>query len=183
MDDTPEFTGVATRRISWARNSAAYRLSRRMLSEQQLREQIIRKARQKFEEIGDEECSLLAEAAIAYGRQLGALNDKNFAEVKLRSQARQGKSSRAIAHGLRSKGIEAAIVESAMQDADDVSAAIILARKRGYGPFDRHGDRLEQRARQLAAFARNGFSFDLARRVLDMSREEAEAELETGGEW
>lgn len=179
--DQAEGAERLARMLTWARNSAAYRLSRRMLSEQQLKDQIIRKARQKFEAVTPEECEALADAAIAFGRDMGALDDVAYAEARTRSAGRQGKSRRAIAHALRAKGVEAAIADQALEEADDLRAAVILARKRGYGPFGRHGLEEDQRARHMAAFARNGFSYDLARRVVSMTLEEAEELLADKG--
>jgi regulatory protein len=49
-----------------------------------------------------------------------------------------------------------------------------MARKRAFGPF-RRVDLDDKRAnKELSAFARGGFGFDLARKVFDMSLEDAE---------
>ena len=45
-------------------------------------------------------------------------------------------------------------------------AAVALARRRRLGPF-RKKERKEHRNRDLAAMARGGFDFDLARKVID----------------
>ena len=45
-------------------------------------------------------------------------------------------------------------------------AAVALARRRRLGPF-RHKDRKEHRTKDLAAMARGGFDYQLARKVID----------------
>ena len=46
-------------------------------------------------------------------------------------------------------------------------AALALARRRRLGPFRPAADRAEHRTRDLAALARAGFNYDLARKVID----------------
>ncbi|MGH6808686.1 MAG: hypothetical protein ACREEJ_17875, partial [Ensifer adhaerens] len=54
FDASPSDTPTA-RMLSWARNSAVYRLERQMMTEKQLFDAITRKARQKFEDISQEQ--------------------------------------------------------------------------------------------------------------------------------
>lgn len=175
---------VTPRMLAWAKNSAAYRLSRRMMTEQELANAIARKARQKFDAIRDEQVAALVEAALAFGRQVRALDDTAYAEVKARSSARAGRSKRMIARKLAEKGVAGALIQNALAEADDLRAAVVFARKRAFGPFRKvECDQLRAN-KELSAFARNGFSFDLARSVLTMSAEEAEAVLvERPGLW
>lgn len=160
--------------LAWARNSAAYRLSRRMMSEQELRDAVSRKARQKYEEIAPETVAVLAEEAVRFGRQMLALDDDAYAQIKSQSAARSGKSKRAIAQVLQRKGIDRDVARAALEEVDDLSGAIRFARKRGYGPFRRTDGDERQRSKELSGMARNGFGYDLAQRVLTMEREEAE---------
>jgi regulatory protein len=46
-------------------------------------------------------------------------------------------------------------------------AAIALARRRRFGPFRPDKDRKDRRLRDLAAMARAGFAFDIAKKVID----------------
>lgn len=162
------------RMMSWARNSAAYRLSRRMLTEKQLRDAIARKAREKFEGISAEQVRALSELAIAFGRDNGALDDQVYADIATRSGMRQGKSKRAIARKLAIKGVDGEISAEAVRDVDELHAAVILARKRALGPFRRAEADQATLAKETATFARAGFGFDIARRVCGMDREEAD---------
>jgi regulatory protein len=164
------------RMLAWAKNSAAYRLAKRMMTERELSDAIKRKARSKFEDISEVQVNALAEAALAFGRSMKALDDQNYAEIRANSAARSGRSKRAIARKLAEKGVDRAIVVTVLQDADDLRSAVVYARKKAYGPFRRPDvDADDDRwTKEIASFARQGFGFDLAKRVLGMEREEAE---------
>ena len=166
------------RMLSWARNSAAYRLSRRMMTERELTEAIKRKAKQKFEGVNEEQLTVLAAVAVDYGHLMHALDDRSYAEVKVRSSVRNGKSKRAIAQKLSEKGIDRDTVEQSLAGADDLRAGLAFARKRGFGACRVVLDD-KRKAKELSAFARNGFGFDTARKVLEMERDSAEDVLAT----
>lgn len=173
MDETP-----TSRMLSWARNSTIYRLERRMMTEKQLFDAISKKAKQKFEDISGAQIKALADFAVKFAYELKVLDDVAFAEISTRSAVRSGKSKKAIAFKLASKGISGETVVAAVEEVDDLHSAVIFARKRGFGPF-RRGDLDEKRkAKELSAFARNGFSFAIGKRVFEMEREDAEEVLE-----
>jgi regulatory protein len=161
--------------LSWARNSAIYRLQRQMLTEKQLFDAIARKAKQKFEDISPEQVKALAESAVKFGYDNRALDDVAYAEIATRSGIRSGRSKRAIAQRLSIKGIDRETASAALEDVtDDLYAAVVFARKRAFGPF-RKGDLDEKRmGKELSAFARGGFGFSLGKRVFEMSPQEAD---------
>lgn len=175
--DEGEIEGPTPRMLAWARNSAAYRLSRKMMTERELSDAVSRKARQKFEDISEAQVQALAAAAVEFGRQVRALDDVSYAEIKARSSARSGKSKRAIARKLVDKGIDRETVAEALAETDDLPSALIFARKRGFGPFRRARGDEKRETREFSAFARNGFGFDITRKVMAMERDEAEAIL------
>lgn len=162
------------RMLSWSKNSAAYRLARRMMSERELADAIKRKAKSKFEGIAEAQLVALAEHAVAFGRGMKALDDENYAQVRAASAGRSGKSTRAVARKLAEKGIERGIIEAAVGEIDDLRSAIVYARKKAFGPFRRKPADEQQEHRELASFGRQGFSFDIGRRVTRMTLEEAE---------
>lgn len=166
--------------LAWARNSAAYRLARQMLTEKQLFDAISRKAREKFEDISATQVELLAAAAVTFAFDNGALNDQTYAEVKTRSAVRGGKSKRVIAQKLAEKGVAKDAVASAVAEVDDLYAAVVLARKRAFGPFRKIDLDEKRTGKELSAFARGGFSFEIGKRVFAMSLEEAEDLLAAG---
>jgi regulatory protein len=173
-DETPPDDIPSKRMFSWARNSTIYRLERRMMTEKQLFDAISRKAREKFEEISPAQIKALADSAVKFAYDQGALNDETYAAVSTRSAIRSGKSKRMIAQKLAVKGVASDIVQAALEDTDDLFAAVVFARKRGFGPF-RRADLDEKRAaKELSSFARNGFSFPIGKAVFAMSLEEAE---------
>lgn len=119
---------------------------------------------------------------------LGAVDDVRFSEFRARSLARAGRSRRMVAAHLSAKGVDEAIVGSAVEEAlgprdgegqeTELAAALVFARKRRAGPFvrpDADGEEAHRRYRRaLDAMARAGFAHGTARQALDMDREEAE---------
>lgn len=162
------------RMLAWARNSAAYRLSRRMMTEKQLADAIRRKAKEKFEDIDDARIQALVESALAFGRSIGALDDAAYADMAARSALRSGRSKRATARRLAEKGVDREIATLATEASDDLYAAVIYARKRGFGPFRRVALDEARKAKELSALARQGFSFDIGKQVLGLSEEQAD---------
>jgi regulatory protein len=173
-DDQQQSDTPTPRMFSWAKNSAAYRLGRRMHTEKQLFDAISRKAREKFEDISDAQVKALADSAVKFGLENRALDDTAFAEISARSGLRSGRSRRAIAQKLTQKGVARSTVEAAVADTDDFYAAAVLARKRAFGPFRKVVMDNSRRAKELAAFARAGFGFDIGRKIVELSLEEAE---------
>lgn len=162
------------RMLSWARNSAIYRIERQMLTEKQLADAIYRKAKEKFDGITDGQRRACAEFAVRLGRDAGALDDTAYAGIATRASVRSGRSKRAIAQRLAIKGIDRATATVALEEADDLYAAVVMARKRAFGPFRKIDLDEKRQAKELSAFARGGFGFDLAKRVFAMSVEDAE---------
>jgi regulatory protein len=104
-DDTTPPDTPSPRMLSWARNSAIYRLGRSMHTEKQLFDAIARKAREKFEDITDAQVKALADSAVTFGYDINALDDRAYAETSSRSGMRSGKSRRAVSQKLTQKGV------------------------------------------------------------------------------
>ncbi|MBY3209374.1 recombination regulator RecX [Rhizobium laguerreae] len=179
-DETVPSDIPTSRMLSWARNSAIYRLERRMMTENQLFDAITRKAKEKFEDISAAQLRAIADFAIKFAYDNKVLDDSAYAEISTRSAVRGGKSKRAIAQKLAAKGVSSDKVEAALEEADDLYAASIFARKRAFGPFRRVELDEKRKAKELSAFARNGFSFDIGRKVFEMSVEDAEEVILAG---
>ncbi|MBY3234834.1 recombination regulator RecX [Rhizobium sp. 25PS6] len=179
-DETVPSDIPTSRMLSWARNSAIYRLERRMMTEKQLFDAITRKAKEKFAGISPAQLKAVADFAVKFAYDNKVLDDSAYAEISTRSAVRGGKSKRAIAQKLAAKGVSSDKVEAALEEADDLYAAAIFARKRAFGPFRRVELDEKRKAKELSAFARNGFSFDIGRKVFDMSVEDAEEVILTG---
>ncbi|MCQ1776084.1 recombination regulator RecX [Neorhizobium galegae] len=179
-DETPQSDAPTPRMLSWARNSTIYRIERRMHTERQLFDAIARKARQKFEDIGEVQVRALAEFAVKFAYDNRALDDEAFAAISTRSGMRGGRSRRAIAQKLSQKGVASSTVAAAVAEADDFQAALILARKRAFGPFRKSELDEKCKAKEFSAFARAGFSFDIGKKIFEMSLAEAEEALDAG---
>ena len=113
------------------------------------------------------------------------LDDKAYAEARARSLSRQGRASSVIARKLQMKGVGAELVEEAVEVViedghSDLAAALRLARKRRLGPFRPKAERRERRQRDMAVLGRAGFSFEIARKVIEAENAEA-IEQEIGG--
>lgn len=123
------------------------------------------------------------ETIIARFVDAGAVDDKAFAQTKARSMHRRGTSTRLMRRKLELAGVDAATLDRAMDGLDEElhanpeererRAAIALARRRRLGPFRPAGERQDRRNRDLAAMARAGFSFELARTVIDAASPDA----------
>ncbi len=103
----------------------------------------------------------------------GAVSDSAFAESRTRSLVRGGRSRRAVAAHLAAKGVGAETARAALaaEETDELTAALVLARRRRIGPF-RVGD--GDRLRELAVMARAGFSQAVASEALRMPRDDAD---------
>ena len=67
------------------------------------------------------------------------------------------------------KGVDRTMIETALQTdgKSDDDAARVFARRRRLGPYRTGGKRDERRDKDLAAMCRAGFSFEIARRIID----------------
>lgn len=75
------------------------------------------------------------------------------------------------------KGVDTDVAASALKDTDDLYAAVVFARKRAFGPYRRGEADDKRKAKELSAFARNGFGFTIGNAVFEMSADEADAIL------
>ena len=117
----------------------------------------------------------LVPAIVARMVALGAVDDAAYAQTKARALALSGRSRLGIAARLAAKGVGAAQVRAALP-ADELVAALILARKRRIGPYSRDQD--GDMNKQLAVLARAGFPREVAARALRMDAETAEAAID-----
>ncbi len=116
--------------------------------------------------------AVLVDALIERYLQSGLLDDAAYALGWASSLHRRGTSRRGIAARLLAKGVSSDDIENALEQLGaiyedlDLDAACNYARRRRLGPW-RIRDRLERRERDLAALARQGYGYALARQVID----------------
>jgi regulatory protein len=153
-------------------------IARFATSAKRVEDMLTRRIRRSAHFHGDDPAPLLAAipGIIAKLQRHRFLDDAAFAGIKAASLTRRGRSRKQIGAKLAQLGIAA---EARGQALDalveefgnvDEAAAIAYARRRRLGRYRaRHiagTQRQEQAKRDLAAMARAGFSFDLAKRVL-----------------
>jgi regulatory protein len=114
----------------------------------------------------------------------GAVDDARYALGRATTLRRLGKSPGKIRTALAGKGVARGLVDSAIADTaltldgNDAAleAAMAYARRRRLGPFGKTiADKDEQRkqaTKDMAALARAGFSYDIAKRVMTADKDE-----------
>jgi len=118
------------------------------------------------------------EALVTRLTGLGYVDDRAFAAANTRDLTARGFGTRRVRGALAAAGVgrdDAAAATAPDAEAPDaaLATAIAFARRRRFGPFARApSDDPAQRRRELAAMARAGHDFDIARRVLQAPDED-----------
>ena len=162
---------------SYLENSALYYLERFSTSRANLERVLMDKVRRSVytHDTDEHEGRGFVSLVLDKMEGLGFINDKAYAEMRVRTLRRSGGSVRQIRGKLLQKGVPEHLVESAievhaeeegLQD-PELMAAVTLARKRRFGPWCDPDVREERRDKQLATLARSGFSYDTSLTVID----------------
>lgn len=123
--------------------------------------------------VGEGEADIAA--IVARFVELGYVDDAGFARGKAQSLLRRGYGAKRIDQALGAAGIAESLREDARgSEADRRRAALVMARKRRFGPFGGR-DRLDPavREKQVAAMLRAGHSLAHAREVVNAMSPEA----------
>lgn len=113
------------------------------------------------------------EALIERYCRSGLLDDAVYAEARARSLHRRGAPLKVIARGLMMKGVDAETAEVTLERLrnevpdTDLAAALAFAKRRRLGPFRPAELRAQYRDKDLATLGRAGFSYGLARSVVE----------------
>jgi regulatory protein len=160
-------------------NAALYYLARFSASSAHLKRVLLRRVDRSIRVHGGDatEGRRLVDALVERFCRSGLLDDAAYAAGKARSLRRRGTSRSVIARTLRAKGVTADQTDAALaeltaesdagDDEDERAAAARLAQRKRLGPFRPKAARTELRQRDMAALARAGFSYDVARQVID----------------
>lgn len=160
-------------------NAALHYLERFSASAESLRRVLMRRVVRAAAAHGDdpEDGAAMVEALIVRYRDTGLLDDHRFAEAKSQSLLRRGTPLRSIRQALCQKGVDADLVDTVLGDLRDefalrgdeadLAAALAYVRRRRLGPYRPADLRAAYRDRDLASMGRAGFSWQLARRVID----------------
>ena len=172
-------------------NSALYYLSRYAASEASLRRvlenKIRRAAMQNQEFASDHEALVKLRATIDQivetHKRTGVINDAAFAEMKVNSLRRSGRSAKMINQKLAQKGLATTVINKALVEHDeeaspreaDIKAAHAFAKRRCLGPYrkpslagssDDFDAEKKRKAKEITTLARAGFAFDIVKEVL-----------------
>jgi regulatory protein len=141
-------------------------LRRHSASVKQLERPLVRRVKEAEREFSER--WVLADA-VARFVDASHLDDRRLAVARTIRLRRSGCSTRVIRQKLQAKGIAPALVaEVTKASADEeLAAAFVLARKKRVGPYRRAAVDRASRAKELAVLARAGFSFGVAKRVVD----------------
>lgn len=173
---------------AWLERVALHYLDRYGASSEMLRRVLARRVERRCRsraEAPDAHAELIGET-VARAQRAGLIDDARFAAARLATLRRRGASTRQARAKLSEKGIDADTIRAAMsderQEAEDADAeadterqaALAYARRRRLGPHRPPGAREANRERDLAAMARAGFPYALARAVIGATTDEEE---------
>jgi regulatory protein len=174
---------------NWLERAALHYLERYSASTEMLRRTLARRVEKRARLRGEDPAAFaeMIAATVARAVSAGLVDDARFTDTRLATLRRRGTSSRGVSAKLAAKGVSRDVVEAAMQaereampdgaaEAIEDQAARAYAKRRRLGPYRRPDLRAAHRDRDLAALARAGFAYGLARRVIDM---ELETETDT----
>ncbi|MBI1301793.1 MAG: RecX family transcriptional regulator [Alphaproteobacteria bacterium] len=129
-----------------------------------------------------EDCMSIVRTVADKFEKSGLLNDGLLKEGLVRSLRRKGTSKRGILNKLQQKGLDQTTICTTVEKHDEEHhecsqeaekmAALKLAKKKKMGPYFVGED--ENIKKSLGTLARAGFSYDIARMVLEMEQKEAE---------
>ena len=167
----------------YLRNSGMYYLERFTASSGHFKTVMTRKINKScyhHEDQDREECLAMLDKVTNDLLEQGYLDDDGYVRGMVTSLRRAGKSKKAIMAKLLQKSVPPQEIEKALavidtENAEDSNqaeffAAITFARKKRLGPYDQRKKYEDEKA--LATLARNGYSYDTAKRVLKLSLDE-----------
>jgi regulatory protein len=144
-------------------------LNRFDVSAAKLRQHLTQRARKAG---GDDQAAQWISELVERYLGSGVLDDARFARNLTSQLTARGKSTRAISQKLALRGVPSELASELMaarkqdEPGAELDAAKAYVRKRRLGPHRSPDERAEYRQKDLASLARQGFSFDTARRAL-----------------
>ena len=165
--------------------SALFYLERFSASSASLKTTLMRKVRLAAAFWGEDELEKGEEIVAQLIEKLtkaGYLDDQRYAWSKARYLRQRGMALKNIARTLAAKGVGTQIIDDALVDLTaeveeaggetvDLQSARQLARRRRLGPWRNAAKRADYRQRDLASLGRAGFSWEIAREIIDGEKE------------
>jgi regulatory protein len=167
-------------------NKAVDYLGRYASSSHKLDAVLGRFAQRKLADCDADEVAAAIARTVARCAALGYIDDTAFAAGQARNHRRLGRSARNIQQRLRQHRLDEAVIDAALDTADENSghgelhAAFLFARRRRIGPFSAKPDSADaaQRQRVLGTMARAGFAMSICLRVIDAETDAAIAMID-----
>lgn len=154
----------------YLRRAALAYLQRYASSAQNLHRVLERKARRRLgpEQEPPADLAELIATVVAEAMRMELVDDRRFAEGRVATLARRGTSRRGLQARLAAKGVEREVAQAAIAaaDLDEQASARRLAQRRRLGPWRVPADPA-RRDKDLAVLMRAGFSYAVARSVVD----------------
>lgn len=170
---------------SYLHNSGLYYLERFAASKKHFISVMIRKVKRSCMHHTDQDydqCITMVNTLADKFERTGLLDDTIYTNGLVTSLRRKGKSRSAILNKMRMKGIEQDKTLETLERLDneqhestedaEMTAAIHLAKKKKLGPYFLGEEPNVKKS--LGVFARAGFSYHVAKSVLDMNNEDIE---------
>ena len=161
---------------AWLERIALNYLDRYSASTEMLRRVLARRI-EKRAHARDEEPEAFADAIeeiVARAVRAGLVDDTRFAAARLATLRRRGTSTRGVGAKLTAKGVPRDVVAAALAEEQEVvpgdadrQAAQAYAKRRRLGPHRPPESRNANRERDLAAMARAGFAYPVAKTAID----------------
>lgn len=168
MRDKPRYKPPTPERLT---RSALHYLERYASSKSNLRRVLERKVNKACQalDLDPDDFTAMIDTVLETVSRNGLVDDRLYAETKTASLRRRGGSRRKIEAQLSAKGVDRDTIANVLDEDEhcDEDAARTFARRRRLGPFRPIGSRDDRRERDLAAMCRAGFSFDIAKRIID----------------
>ena len=169
----------APRKITadYLHNAGLHYLQRFAASSAQFRKVMMRKVARSCAHHTDQDkeaCARLVDALVEKFRASGLLNDELYTRGMVHSLRRAGKSRQAITAKMQAKGIGKSGTAAALTVCDEENHADTAEAERAAAQTLVRKKKLRDRPPQkaLAALARAGFSYDVAKEALDVELED-----------
>ena len=150
-------------------------------SKQQLRIYLLKKSlNKKLNITNKKELLKLIDIVISTLEEKKILNDQLFSDIKTKSYLRKGYSLNKIRYSLIKKGIADKYIKETLlsiQDDNtdtDLFSAMKTCKRRRIGPIRNEDNRTIFYKKDIGILARSGFSHEISKKVLSMSKKEFE---------
>ncbi len=155
--------------LDYLKRSSLHYLNRFDATEAKLEEVLTRRVRKRLHGSGEnpENYHDLIMEAVKYCVKVGYINDENYATRLIERAQEKGESKIKTKQKLKLLGIEEDFIKDTMDELEfsDEASAIAWARKKKIGKF-RQSDRDTYKEKDLAKLARQGFSYEIARKIV-----------------